>query len=52
MEQQIQKEKPMEQNEGARNADYINPQELRVMQITTPGRFADSWSMFSGGVMG
>lgn len=22
------------------NADYINPQELRVMQITTPGRDA------------
>lgn len=35
MEQQIQKEKQIEQNEDAINADYINPQELRVMQITT-----------------
>jgi len=38
MEQQIQKEKRMEQNKGARIADYINPQKLRIMQLTTTGR--------------
>ena len=30
-------------NEDAENADYTNPQELRVMQITTTGRDAFRW---------
>lgn len=34
--------------EHARNADYVNPQELRVMQITTPGRDAYPSSRFTG----
>jgi len=48
MEQQIQKEKRMEQNEHARIADYINTQKLRVMQLTTPGRDAYPSSRFTG----
>lgn len=48
MEQQIQKEKRMEQKEIRKNCRLDKPAEIARIDEHDPGRIADSWSMCAG----